>query len=86
VTARQPGEGAPPIARTIARGARRTGVLVAGLALLAAGVALLVLPGPGVLVILAALALLATEFPWARRLLARVREHAVRAGALVRRR
>ena len=34
---------------------------------------MLVLPGPGVLVIVAALAILATEFAWASHLLRRVR-------------
>jgi uncharacterized protein (TIGR02611 family) len=72
--------------RTLARGAWRTVVLVVGLTLVAVGVALLVLPGPGILVIIAGLAVLASEFVWARRLLARAREHAERVGARVRRR
>ncbi len=38
-----------------------------GLAVVAAGVVMLVLPGPGWLVILAGLALWATEFVWAQR-------------------
>jgi uncharacterized protein (TIGR02611 family) len=70
----------------LARGARRIGVLVVGLALLAAGAVLLVLPGPGLLVILGGLALLATEFAWARRLLVRVRERAKHLSDQVRRR
>lgn len=37
------------------------------------GAALLVLPGPGILVVLAGVSLLATEFDWASRLQARVR-------------
>lgn len=45
-------------------------VVVAGLAVLAAGVALIVLPGPAIVVIPAGLALLALEFSWAERLLA----------------
>ena len=44
-------------------------MLVTGVLLLAAGTLMLVLPGPGVLVILIGLALLATEFAWARRAL-----------------
>jgi tellurite resistance protein TerC len=52
---------------------RRLGVSIGGALLLAAGAAMLVLPGPGLLVIAAGLALLATEFVWARRLLDRVR-------------
>lgn len=44
-------------------------LVVLGFGLLAAGVAMLVLPGPGWLTIFAALAILAGEFVWARRLL-----------------
>jgi hypothetical protein len=40
-----------------------------GWTLLVVGGALLVLPGPGLLVIAGGLALLATEYPWAARLL-----------------
>lgn len=63
------------------RWARRGAVTVAGAALLVGGAVMLVLPGPGVAVILAGLALLATEFDWAARLLARIRQHAVLLGA-----
>jgi putative transmembrane protein PGPGW len=48
---------------------KRTSRIVGGWVLLALGGALLVLPGPGLLVIAAALALLAPEYPWAARLL-----------------
>jgi hypothetical protein len=41
--------------------------------LVLAGLAMLVLPGPGVVVILAGLAVLATEFVWARRVLERTK-------------
>jgi uncharacterized protein (TIGR02611 family) len=44
---------------------------VAGVAVLLAGVAMLVLPGPGLLVTAAGLGMLALEFAWAERLLAR---------------
>jgi uncharacterized protein (TIGR02611 family) len=47
--------------------ARRIGVLVAGSVLTLVGIALLVLPGPGLLLIVAGLALLGTQFTWARR-------------------
>jgi tellurite resistance protein TerC len=56
------------------RRARRAVVAVIGGTLLLVGVAMLVLPGPALIVIPAALALLATEFVWARRLLRRVRD------------
>jgi uncharacterized protein (TIGR02611 family) len=41
-------------------------VAVLGVALLLIGIALIVLPGPGFLLIAAALALLATQFDWAK--------------------
>ena len=47
---------------------RRAGIVVAGFALLLAGAALLVLPGPGIPLVVAGLALLSLEFHWARRL------------------
>ena len=54
---------------------RKLLVLAAGSLLLLVGVAMLVLPGPAILVIPAALALLATEFGFARRWLAVARRH-----------
>ena len=55
---------------------RRVAVLIVGGAVLLAGLVMLVTPGPGLVVILVGLATLASEFPWARRLLTRVREEA----------
>ena len=49
---------------------------VAGGVLLIAGIAMLALPGPGWLTIAAGLAILATEFVWARRLLDQLKEGA----------
>lgn len=49
--------------------ARKIVVAVIGTTVLVAGFAMLVLPGPAFLVIPAGLAILATEFVWARRLL-----------------
>jgi tellurite resistance protein TerC len=49
-------------------------VAVAGGALLLVGVAMLVLPGPAIVVIPAALAILAVEFVWAGRWLNCLRE------------
>ena len=48
-------------------------IAVIGATVLLIGVAMLFLPGPGTLVIFAALAILATEFAWAGHLLKRVR-------------
>jgi hypothetical protein len=53
---------------------RKCLVALCGGALLAAGVAMLVLPGPAVVMIPAALAILAVEFLWARRWLAWLRK------------
>lgn len=50
--------------------AMKVGVTVTGPVVVLAGVAMLVLPGPGLVVIAAGLALLALEYPWARHLLA----------------
>ena len=61
-----------------ARHFRRLAIAVVGIAIVGAGLALLVLPGPGVLVILAGLAVLATEFAWAERTLERARTRAAR--------
>lgn len=44
-------------------------MIVFGTVLLVVGIALLVLPGPGIPLIIAGLALLGTQFPWARRAL-----------------
>lgn len=54
--------------------ARRLIVIVVGFTVLAAGVAMIALPGPAVVVIPVGLAILATEFIWARKLLAAVKE------------
>ena len=58
---------------------KRIAVTIAGFAVLIAGVAMLVLPGPGLLVIIAGLAILATEYVWAQRALNYARQAATRA-------
>ncbi len=65
--------------KSVGRSARKVAVLIVGVAVVLAGVALLALPGPGVLVIIVGLVVLATEFEWAQRLLDYVVERA--AGA-----
>jgi drug/metabolite transporter (DMT)-like permease len=50
-----------------AKGARRVFITIAGIVVILAGVAMLVLPGPGILTIIAGLVLLGTEFDFARR-------------------
>jgi uncharacterized protein (TIGR02611 family) len=61
------------------RNARRMAVLVVGVVVLAAGLAMLVLPGPGVIVLILGLAILATEFAWAERALDRTSDTAAKA-------
>ncbi|MGD0375743.1 MAG: PGPGW domain-containing protein [Streptosporangiaceae bacterium] len=55
---------------------RRIAVTIVGTVILAVGVVLLVAPGPGLLVILLALIVLAVEYEWARRNLTAVRARA----------
>ena len=52
---------------------RRIFRIVAGFTLLAAGVVMLITPGPGWVAILLGLGLLAAEFVWARRLMERIK-------------
>jgi tellurite resistance protein TerC len=61
------------------RAVRKVVVAVIGTTVLAVGVALIVLPGPAVVVIPLGLGILGTEFLWARRLLQRLRQGADRA-------
>ena len=56
------------------RQAKRLIIVVIGFTVLAAGIAMIVLPGPAVVVIPVGLAILATEFIWARKLLVMVKE------------
>ena len=55
--------------RFIGRNGKRIGVSIAGFTLVVGGLVLLVLPGPGLLLIIAGLAILATEYVWAQRAL-----------------
>lgn len=57
--------------RWIARNSKRLAVLLVGFGVLGAGFAMLVLPGPGIIVVILGLAILATEFAWAERALDR---------------
>ena len=52
---------------------RRLVIAVIGFTVLLIGVAMIVTPGPSILVIALGLAILATEFIWARRLLNQIR-------------
>jgi uncharacterized protein (TIGR02611 family) len=63
----------------IGRNAKRVAVTVIGLIVVLAGVLMLVLPGPGIVTIIAGLAILATEYVWAERLLRAAKAHARQA-------
>jgi membrane protein implicated in regulation of membrane protease activity len=54
---------------------RWLGVAMIGGACVLAGLALLVLPGPGIPLLIVGLVILATEFAWAEALLQRVKKH-----------
>jgi hypothetical protein len=58
---------------------KRFAMTILGGVLLTVGLALMVLPGPGLLLIVGGLAVLATEYVWARRLLGHARVHAKKA-------
>lgn len=60
--------------RSTPRGVRRVVVVVVGGGLVVAGVAMVVLPGPAILVIPAGVAVLASEFQFVRRWLVRARQ------------
>ncbi len=66
--------------------ARKAAVLITGTAVLLVGIAMIVLPGPAVVVIPLGLGILATEFLWARRLLDRMNRQVRDAAAKVLRR
>lgn len=59
---------------------RRTAVAIIGFTVLLIGLAMVVLPGPATLVIPLGLAILATEFVWAKRLLDQARATVARKG------
>lgn len=69
--------------RWIGRNTKRLAVFVLGATVLGAGAAMLVLPGPGVIVIVLGLAILASEFAWAERALDRTTTTAANAATKV---
>jgi uncharacterized protein (TIGR02611 family) len=66
--------------RFIWRSSKRAVVFVVGVALLVVGLIMFVTPGPGIVLVIAGLAVLATEFAWAEHLLDKARESATKAG------
>jgi uncharacterized protein (TIGR02611 family) len=71
--------------RWIGRNSLRILLTLVGFLLVAVGLVLLVLPGPGILVVLAGFAVLATQYTWARNALELTRRHAKGAANRVRR-
>ncbi len=68
------------IIRFIGRSSKRIAVTVAGGAVLAGGLAMLVLPGPGILVIALGFAILGTEYAWAAAAFEKTKRGAEQAG------
>lgn len=61
-------------ARWVLTSGKRIAVTLVGFVLICAGLVMMVLPGPGLLAILAGLAVLATEYAWARHVLQRTKD------------
>jgi len=72
------------VVRFLLRNSRRIAVSIAGAVVLLAGLAMVVLPGPGLLVIAAGLAILATEYAWAATALDRTKQAGRKAGRAAR--
>ena len=67
------------VVRFIAKNGRRIAITIVGVIVLLAGLALLVLPGPGWLLIFVGLSILGSEYVWAQRLLRVAKEQANKA-------
>jgi len=74
------------VLRFIAMSGKRIAVTAAGFVLLLTGIVMTVTPGPGILLIIAGLAVLATEYVWAERLLNLAKQKAVQAKDTITRR
>ncbi len=66
--------------RFIWRSSKRAAVFMVGVVLLVVGLIMFVTPGPGIVLVVAGLAVLATEFAWAEHLLDKAKEQAAKAG------
>ena len=67
----------------IGRSSKRIAVTLVGAAFVGAGLAMLVLPGPGILVVALGFAILGTEYAWAAAALERTKGVAERGGRVV---
>ena len=72
--------------RFLMRSWKRIAVSIIGVVLVLAGALMLVLPGPGMLLVIAGLAVLATEYVWAQRMLNYAKQKAGQAKNAVLRR
>ena len=68
------------VVSAIARNSKRVAVSVAGGVLVLAGLAMVVLPGPGIVVVALGFAVLGTEYAWAAAALERTKRTATDAG------
>ncbi|MGH9184086.1 MAG: PGPGW domain-containing protein [Acidimicrobiales bacterium] len=68
------------VMRFLGRNSKRIAVSAVGAVLVLAGAAMLVLPGPGILVVAIGFAVLGTEYAWAAAALERTRRTADQAG------
>jgi len=68
------------------RAARRIAIAVVGATVVLLGIAMLVLPGPGILTIIGGLMVLGVEFAFARRWVDRIKKRAAQAADYARRR
>ncbi len=74
------------VLRVLLRSSVQVTVATVGFVLLGIGIVFLFLPGPGLLVVIAGLAVLSTQFAWAQTALNRVKERAAQAKAAAARR
>ena len=72
------------VLRFLGRSSKRIAVTVVGGVLVLGGLAMLVLPGPGILVVVAGFAVLGTEYAWAAAALERTKRTASQAGEVAR--
>lgn len=72
------------VLRFVARSSKRIAVSVVGGALVLAGIAMIVLPGPGILVVAIGFAVLGTEYAWAAAALERTKRTAGDASRIAR--
>lgn len=72
------------VIKFLGRSSKRVAVTVVGGALVLAGIAMFVLPGPGILVVALGFAVLGTEYAWAAAALERTKSAAAKAAGTVR--